>query len=526
MAFLNNNSDKFIQYHNVDIFVDKSDIIKFTNKVFNSSKEFLCVARPRRFGKTLTLSMLNSYYSKNGNSKEIFDELNISKDSGYLEHLNKHNVIQIDVASFYSRYGDDFINRITFDFIEEFNMKYPNILRKEDDKIANVILRINETKGERFIILIDEWDVIFREKPNSKLCDEYIELLRSLFKSIDVSACLDLVYMTGILPIKRYKTQSTLNMFREYNMLNPRNLGEFFGFTENEVKILCNKYNVDFITIKKWYDGYRLNDIEIYNPQSVVEAIEERTFGDYWTSTSATEAVTDYMNYENGKLKEKIVLMLTGEKILVDVSSFRNDFGEINSEDAALTVLIHLGYLSYDESTSTCFIPNYEIKKEFEKGIKDLKDDKNSELSSLYNPILNSKKLYEETLKGNIDFINKILDENHINLTSINNKNNEGVLSVIVKMSYYEASNYYFIRMEDSSSTGRADITFTPKDKEHIPMIIELKMDKDPNVAIKQIKEKEYFNVFDGYKGKILLLGISYDSKTLKHNSKIEYIEI
>ncbi len=520
MSFLNNGGNKFYQYYNVDIFVDKSNIIKIINKVLNSSNEFLCITRPRRFGKTLTISMLNSYYSKGSNSKEIFDNLEISKDPEYLKHLNKHNVIWVDMSALYTRHKENFINEFKSKLMDELKEAYPGILTLKENTIADSIIKINKVKGERFIFLIDEWDVIFREMPNSNLCDEYIMLLRDLFKSSDVSECLDLVYMTGILPIKRYNTESALNMFKEYNMLNPRNLGEYIGFSEDEVKKLCEKYSVDFKMMKNWYDGYHLGNFEIYNPESVVEAINSKEFRDYWTSTGALESITNYMNYDNGELKETIALMLTGEKVKLDATLFDNDLTEINSKDAALTVLIHLGYLAFDAKSSSCYIPNYEIKKEFEKGIKSLK------WNSLCNPILNSKKLYEETLNGNIECINKILDENHQNLVSINNKNNEGVLSVICKISYYDALNYYFIRNEDSSSAGRADLTFTPKDKEHIPMIIELKIDKEPKNAIDQIKEKKYINVFNGYKGKVLLVGISYDSKTLKHNSMIEYIDI
>ena len=525
--YLNSNNNKFLSYYNDDIFVDKSSIIEITNNsIDKEGKKFMCVTRPRRFGKTLALSMLNAYYSKGSNSKEIFDKLNISSSTTYLNHLNKHNVISVDIAELYYESNDNFLDYFTKTIISELDEEFPNILTSNEDTISKAIKRINLKTGERFIFLIDEWDVIFRELPNSKLSNEYIDLLKALFKGSKTSESIELVYLTGILPIKRYKTQSTLNMFKEYNMLNPQNLAKHFGFTEIEVKNLCNKYDIDFNTMKKWYDGYLLEGLEIYNPQSVVEAISERKFKDYWTSTSATEAVTDYMDYDDGKLENKIALLLTNEKILVDVTLFQNDLTEISSEDAALTVLIHLGYLSYNEKTSTCYIPNYEIRKEFEKAIKILNEKKISKWKSLYNPLSNSLKLYEETLKGNTKFINETLDRNHKDLASMYNKNKEDVLAIIVQISYYHIEDFYFIRKEDTCTTGRADLTFTPRDNTHIPMIIELKADKSVDTAINQIKDKEYSNIFKGYKGKILLLGITYDSSTLKHESKIEYIEL
>ena len=518
--YLNPDNDKFLEYYNSEIFVDKSGIIDVINGFLNTYNKYMCVTRPRRFGKTLTISMLNAYYSKGCDSKEIFDKLNISSSTTYFEHLNKHNVILVDMASLYSDSRGEFLKELNKNIIDELNESFPNILTNEENTIGKAIKKVNSKTNERFIFLIDEWDVIFREEPQSKLCDDYIMLLRSLFKAIDVSACIDLVYMTGIFPIKRYSTESALNMFKEYNMLYPRNLSEFIGFTENEVKELCSKYDVDFNEMKKWYDGYHLGNFEIYNPQSVVEAIGEKEFRSYWPSTGALESVTNYMNYDNGVLKGKITRMLSGEKIPVNVEKFTNDLTMVDSEDAALTILIHLGYLAYDKDNKSCYIPNYEISNKFILGIDNLK------WVESYNPIANSKELLEKTLKGDTEFINETLDTNHKELASMYNKNKEDVLGVIVRISYYYAKEFYTIRKEDTCTTGRADITFTPRDNTHIPLVIELKADKPVEEAMSQIKEKDYSSVFNGYKGKVLLLGITYDSSTLKHESKIEYIEL
>lgn len=519
--YLNKDSD-FEDYVNDFIFVDKSPLIDAINANFSKPlRKFMCVTRPRRFGKSMTLSMLNSYYSKGANSKDLFSKLKISKSETFLSHLNKENVIWLDISSVYTNSKDknEFLLNLEKKIFKDFKKAYPNI-DFTDCSIGDAIVEINSSTKEKFVFLIDEWDIIFREKPDSKLCEEYTDFLRSLFKSSDVASCIELVYMTGILPIKRFKTQSTLNMFTEYNMINPFGLSEFIGFTEDEVKSLCNKYNANFDEIKKWYDGYHLENLDIYNPKSVVESITRKSYGDFWTSTSAIEAVTNYMNYDNGSLKDKITLMLTGKKILIDCSSFENDLTKVDSEDAALTVLIHLGYLGYDAIKKECYIPNYEIAQEFEKGLKKLN------WKDVYDPISNSLKLYDETLKGNTTFINETLDRNHQELASIFNKNKEDILGVIVHISYYDVNDFYFIRKEDTSTLGRADLSFTPRDNTHIPMIIELKVDKHVDTAINQIKEKNYSSVFTGYKGKILLLGISYNSKTLKHTSKIEYIEL
>ncbi len=415
MGFYLNCKNDFYAYVEDRIFVDKSDLISVLNGYLNKpSSKFLCVTRPRRFGKTMTLSMLNAYYSKGCDSKEMFDKLKISKDPCYLSQLNKHNVIWIDMASVFSKLKnkDDFLESIRFKLFKDFSVVNPDIDINEYS-IGDAIVEINSITNDRFIFLIDEWDVIFREKPESNLCDDYIMFLRSLFKSSDVSSCLDLVYMTGILPIKRYSTESALNMFEEYNMIQPQNLIDYIGFTQNEVRSLCEEYHIDFGTMKKWYDGYNIAGTEIYNPRSVVKALTSKKFADYWTSTGALESVTHYMNYDHGVLKGTIARMILGEKVPVDVSYFSNDLTKINSADAALTVLIHLGYLAYDEENKSCSIPNYEIRLEFEKALKELK------WNETYNPISNSKKLYEETMKGNTSFINETLDKNHKEFASM-----------------------------------------------------------------------------------------------------------
>ncbi len=522
--YLNKGNKIFLEYKDDEIFIDKSLLIQNTINCFNkASKKYMCITRPRRFGKTLAISMLNAFFSKGCDSRGVFENLEIAENSNFEMHLNKHNVIWIDMSAAFTDTLDkeNFFRELQTQIIFELNEAFPNILNAMDNTVRKALIKINSTLNETFIFLIDEWDYIFREQDhNINLCNEYTIFLKNLFKSSDVSSCIDLVYMTGILPIRRYTTQSTLNMFKEYNMLDARELTEFVGFTEEEVKSLCTQYHRDFNEIKNWYDGYHLKGIDIYNPKSVVEAVLTGECEDYWTHTSATEAVMDYMNYDHGVLKDTIAKLIADERIKVNVKRFTNDLTKVNSTDAALTVLIHLGYLAYDEESESCYIPNYEIKQEFVQGMQDLHWDE------LYNPIENSEKLYNETLKGNTDFINETLDKNHADLASPFNKNKEDILGVIVLISYFYMKKFYNFKKEETSMKGRSDISIIPYDNVHLPFIVELKVDSTPEDAISQIKEKEYFSSLGSYKGKVLLLGISYDSKTMKHSSKVEIIEV
>ena len=521
--YLNKDNSGFVKSLNGEIYIDKTNLIRECNKVLNTDYCYMCVTRPRRFGKSMALSMLNAYYSKGCDSKELFKGLKIETDESYLKHLNKHNVILIDMSSLYTDIKDKnmFVTELQDELIDDLKEAYGAYLTDKENTLRKCFNKIKTSTNDRFIFLIDEWDIIFREQEhNKKLCDEYIEFLRNLFKSSVVSNCIDLVYMTGILPIKRYSTESTLNMFEEYNMIDPQELAEFFGFTEKETRDLCDRYNVDFNKVKTWYDGYKLNGVELYNPRSVVKVVTTKKFGDYWTETSAIESVIKYLKYENGDLKGVLASLMTGCETQVDVSLFRNDLTQIYSADSALTVLIHLGYLAYDEVTKSCYIPNYEILKEFERAVKVINWKEYSD------PIKTSLDLYEATLKGDLEFINKTLDYNHQIFSTLYSKNTEAVLQTIVHLSYFNCNDYYYIMKEPNVSTGRADAVFVPKDHNHIPMIVELKVNSTVDSALNQIKDKKYVNLFDGYKGKVLFVGINYDSKTLVHDSKTVYVEI
>ncbi len=383
MSYLNKKNSLFNSYYNDDIFVDKSMLIKECNSVLGSEDSYLCVTRPRRFGKTLAISMLNAYYSKGADSKELFDKLAISKDASYKEHLNKHNVIWIDMASLYCSLNDknQFVKKlkefIYLDLKEKFSSIDLNYDLTNGTFLSHALVEINSKLNERFIFLIDEWDVLFREEEhNTKLCDEYLMFLISLFKSSHVSACIDLVYMTGILPIKRSRSQWGLNIFKEDNMLDSREFAPYVGFTEDEVKDLCEKYKRDFSLIKDWYDGYKLNGTLIYNPISVIKAIISGKRYNYWCETSSRGSLTKYINYNNGELKDIVLKMLMGEKVEIDPRWFQNDLTKIDSLDSAFSVLIHYGYLAFDEETEKCYIPNKEIKEDFVNAIEDLGWDK------------------------------------------------------------------------------------------------------------------------------------------------------
>lgn len=293
-------------------YVDKTEMIAFINSTLGTSDKLTCVSRPRRFGKSFAAKMLCAYYDKSCDSRELFEGLAISEDTSFGEYLNKYHVIYLDITLFISMASDvkDVVKNIESEVVGEVQHFFPDI--KKDTTLAGTLLRVANSIGEKFIMIIDEWDALFREaRHDTDLQKEYIDLLRSLFKSSWTDEIFEAAYITGILPIKKYGSQSAVSDFREYTMLAPKNLAKYVGFTEDEVKQLCVQYDMDFEEMKRWYDGYSFSKLKsVYSPNSVMEAIKSEEFGSYWTRTETYEALKIYIDLDMDGLKEAIIQML------------------------------------------------------------------------------------------------------------------------------------------------------------------------------------------------------------------------
>lgn len=378
--FINPGNDSFRQARNSEIYVDKSGLIAYTNKVLETEQKYICVSRPRRFGKSMAANMLAAYYDKSCDSESLFAQLSIAKECSYKEQLNQSSVLYLDIAWFYNTAVDEkqvvtFLQKMV---IEELRTIYPECLAKEECSLSMALAKINAQTAEKFIIIIDEWDYLFREKQKeTNLQEEYISFLRGLFKGAPANRFVKLAYMTGVLPIKKYGTQSALNNFDEFTMVNAEPLAEYVGFTEDEVFALCQKYQMNREETKRWYDGYVLGELHsLYSPRSVVKAMTLRQFGDYWTQTDTYEMLRRYIDMNFDGLKDSIIQMLGGGKCRINPQKFQNDMTNLKSKDDVMTLLIHLGYLAYDSRTREVYIPNQEIADEFANAIEDLGWDK------------------------------------------------------------------------------------------------------------------------------------------------------
>ena len=521
--YLNPDNSKFQEALNSDIYVDKTGLIRYTNSVLHTLQKNICVSRPRRFGKSMAANMLTAYYSKGCDSKELFSNLKIAKDTDFEKYLNKYDTIFLNMQDFLSRSNNiqELMERVRKIVLRELRSAYPDVDFFDENDLIESMQDVYAYSRCPFVIIIDEWDCIFREyKQDKEAQEKYLDFLRDLLKD---KGYIHLAYMTGILPVKKYGTHSALNMFDEFSMTNPKYLASYVGFTEEEVRDLCQKYNMDFEETRRWYDGYRFRKAEhIYSPKSVVDAMRNEAFDSYWTQTETYEALKTYIDMNFDGLKDTVIAMLGGGHCLIDTGTFQNDMTTFHSKDDALTLLIHLGYLAYDMDLQEVFIPNEEVRAEFARAIKA------SGWHEVIHAISISEELLENTLACNNEKVARIIDNIHEEFTSILNYNNEISLSCVISIAYYSVRRYYSIYRELPSGKGFADLVYLPRIQypEKPAMIIELKWDKTATGSIRQIKDKNYIKGLKNYSGTVLLVGINYNKSDKHHECLIETIQI
>ncbi|MCD8134287.1 MAG: ATP-binding protein [Clostridiales bacterium] len=520
--YLNPGNAEFQSIRN-DIYIDKSELIDFINSTIDTPRRLTCVSRPRRFGKSFAARMLCAYYDRSCDSRKLFDDLTISGCASYPRYLNQFHVIYLDLTWFISITEDirmvvsDLQNRV----IRELKKAFPGSIEDEEASLPSALLSVAQETKSRFFIIIDEWDALFREaKHNPDLTEKYLLLLRGLFKGGNTAKMISGAYMTGILPIKKYGTESALTDFQEYTMTAPDMLAPYVGFTECEVRMICDKNQMDFSEMKRWYDGYSFPGYpSVYSPNSVTSAIYRKNFRNYWTKTETYESLKNYISMNMDGLADAVIAMLGGRNIPIDILSFQNDLVSFRNRDDVLTLLIHLGYLAYDEQEKTVYIPNLEVSDSFRLAVQD------AGWQEVGTALRESDDLLNATIRGECDTVADSLEKIHESASSILQYNNEASLSCAVTLAYYTAKRDYMIIREFPTGKGFADLAFIPRrHTDKPPMIIELKYNQSADSAIRQIKENRYDGQMKEYMNDLLLVGINYDknSKSKKHTCVIE----
>ena len=525
--FVNPNNSAFQVALNSQIYVDKTGLIAYTNSVLATMQGYICNSRPRRFGKSYAANMLTAYYSRGCDSEAMFAGLEISKSADFKKHLNKYDVIHIDIQWCIEPAGgvENVVSYISEKTISELEAYYPNILAEKTISLPDALSQINTAVGKKFIIIIDEWDVLIRdETANAKVQEDYINFLRGMFKGTEPTKYIQLAYLTGILPIRKEKTQSALNNFDEFTMLQAYGLAPYVGFTENEVKILCDKYGRDYEKVKKWYDRYLLDGYQIYNPRAVVSVMTKGKFRSYWSETGSYEVVVPLISMNYDGLKTAIIEMLSGAEVAVNTATFKNDPAKIASKDDVITYLIHLGYLGYNEDSETAFIPNEEIRQELITAVK----------SSNWNELIGfqeeSRKLLMATLAMDAKRVAAQIEKIHSEFASSIRYNDENSLSSTIAIAYLSAMQYYFKPVREMpSGAGFADFVYVPKPEyrsTYPAFVIELKWNKNAETALQQIKARKYPASILSYTGEILLVGINYDKDSKQQQYLIEKYKV
>ena len=514
-------------------YVDKTGLIGIINKTIDSTYNLTCISRPRRFGKSYAAQMLCAYYDKTCDSHALFDQYCISGDASYNLHMNKYHVISLDITGFISNAKKkrtplgEIPGEIDSALLKEAHKMFPEL--KEITDLNECLLEIVRKTSTKIIFVIDEWDSMIREaKDDNETQDSYLNLLRGWFKNNNFTPeAVAAAYLTGILPIKKDGSQSVISDFIEYSVLEPGEFAEYVGFTEDEVKRMCEGSHQQFEEMKHWYDGYTFGKKHsIYNPYSVMHAAGSGKFRSYWKKTSAAETLMTYIDMDQDGLQDTVARLIAGESIVVDTDSFQNDVETFTCKDDVLTLLTHLGYLTYEEEPDSydddtvvglVRIPNEEVRSEFDQILRKAKHN------SLIELVKRSDQLLKDTLEGKSDAVAKAISDVHDSEYAPTYYSNEQSLRYVVKMAYISCVDQYAKVEELPSGHGIADVVFLPKRRSTLPaMIVELKWNKDAQGAIRQIKDRDYPKVLSNYGGRIVLVGINYEEGSKSHDCVIE----
>ena len=575
--YLNPGKTAFEEAVRSEIFVDKSEMIRYINSVVKTEQKYICVSRPRRFGKTMAARMLSAYYDRQADSRELFERCLVSreehrkdnkdtdrerspessgktgKDDGRESdikvteaarvlpwdiYLGKFNVLRLVMTDFMEGTGSvkDMLAYLTEEVITELQLVYPDIPYGNRVNLRTVMSRIYGNGHTQFVIIIDEWDAVFREyKDDKEGQKQYLDFLRDWLKDKEYIA---LAYMTGILPIKKYGKHSALNMFEEYSMVSPMQLAKYTGFREDEVRELCRKYGRNYQEISEWYDGYRVSDVippdpehrlmretgeaaeaekyALYSPLSVVKAVRSGIIDNYWNQTETYEALRQYIDWNFEGLREDVAVLMEGGRVPVDITGYQNDMTTFHSKDDILTMLVHLGYLGYDSETKALFIPNREVLQVFKSSTK------SRAWTVTFRALENSRKLLEATWACDEKKAAELIEAAH-DKAGNRTYHSEAGLSYAVQLAYYSAQDLYTVIPELDTGKGYADLAYIPKTPDIPAMLIELKYEKDADTAMEQIRRQEYPDRLVHYKGNLILVGISYDREVSNEDVQFKH---
>ena len=521
--YLNPGNGMFQRALNARFYVDKTGLISFMNERIGLDSGYVAVSRPRRFGKSVDANMLVAYYDCSCDSRSQFRGLAVANDPSFEVHLNKHDVIRVDVQRLIGRGGgiQNLVETFDVSVLREIRDAWPEAVPKHVQGLAEALEYVYKRKGTGFIFIIDEWDCPMREASDDEaLQKHYLDFLRDLFKG---APYVEAAYLTGILPIKKYGKHSALNLFDEYSVTRPRRLANLMGFGEADVRRLCDEFHMDFNEMRYWYDGYLLGSdrVHVYNPRSVAGAIEDREYASFWTSTETYEALQAYIDMDFDGVQTDLVAMLDGQHVPAEVERFENDMRTIKDKNDMYALLCHLGYLGYDQIERTVFIPNEEIRREFATS---LRTGTRPQLAAL---VRDSRELQARALRGDEAYVADAVSRAHASAAGPHYYNDEQALRAAVKLAFIWSIDDYLRVDELPGGRGYADVVYIPRSGSPLPpMVVELKRDEPVDAAISQIHQRNYPEVLRGLTGECVLVGVTYHEGSTEHECRIERIRL
>lgn len=540
----------FQEDYSLTYFVDKTDILDDlvqrmelkghlsgnTGADRGKSTKYVCIIRPRRFGKTVMANMVAAFFGKGPDSGEVFSRLKASEYEWYERHLNQHNVIHIVFSELprNCKSYEQYIARIEKGLNADLRKAYPDVEIEKEDAVWDALSKIMEYgDGDKFIFVLDEWDYIYHQNfVTEEEKNAFTKFLSNLLKD---KAYVEMAYMTGILPISKYSSGSEINMFCEYTMAAEEKFGEYFGFTDEEVDELFARYQAQGIErqhvtregLRMWYDGYHTkNGGRVYNPRSVVLALTNNNLGSYWTGSGPYDELFYYVGANVDAVKEDVGLMIADIPVPARVQEYAATSMELKTRDEIFSAMVVYGFLNYENGCVS--IPNKELMNKYLEMVQ-----REPSMGNVYRLARESGRMLMATKAGDTKTMEEILQFVHNTESPLAVYSNEAELASVIKWAYLQAIDYYRIEREDKAGVGYVDYIFYPFRKDDDAIIIELKVNHTAEEAIRQIKDRRYALRFEGkigekpeYTGRILAVGIAYDKGDLmkRHECRVEVL--
>ena len=503
-------------------YVDKTALVSYMNSVLFSTQDQVVLTRPHRFGRTTACEMLAAYYSAGCDSKDLFAGLSAEKDPEYREHLNSHPVLFLRMQDFITAdhiAGEPVVHNICRAVQEDLAKEYPSVVPGRDDDLPEYLCRVADQTGRRFIIIIDDMDLVFHHgKDDPDLRWHYFCFLRLLSRTSLTAHFLDGAFMTGLLPPMRMNTESGLSDYHEYTMVWQNLKEEYLGFTEAEVEEICRKYHVDMKEMKLWYQGYPMRRLgTVYCPYSVLQAAETGTFACHWEADASVKVLEKYLFLDVYRMKDAVEdLMNTGRtEVYRDV--FNYDIARINTTDDVLDLLTHLGCLAYDRASHTVSIPNYEVHRYFVKALGQLHSPYRYMVERSDAVLEAIAEMDEETVSAVFELIHSRYSKGRYS--------DAGILRVAITTAFCNSEDGSYIAWEKlASAEGLAAVLLRPrKDSGVLPALVEMREGGPSENAIAHLEEA-YAGLLQkkGYQGDVMLVGVWYDRETGKHACRME----